>query len=78
MDDPELTAYDRRVLAWILAVAEGVEGAPARDMAITSWYPRIGHGQRHAQGRLRPVGGGRGDWAGDPVRAPGRPHRLRR
>ncbi|MEZ4561067.1 MAG: FAD-dependent oxidoreductase, partial [Caldilineaceae bacterium] len=40
LDDPELTVYDRRVLAWILAVAEGVEGAPARDMAITSWYPR--------------------------------------
>ena len=40
LDDPDLTADDRRVLAWILSVAEGVEGAPARDIAITSWYPR--------------------------------------
>jgi polyamine oxidase len=40
LSDPELTAYDRRVLAWILSVAEGVEGAPARDIDINSWYPR--------------------------------------
>lgn len=37
--DPSLDEFDRRVLAWIVATAEGVQGAPAREISLNAWYP---------------------------------------
>ena len=37
--DPALTTFDQRVLAWVLTMAEGVEGAPARDIDARHWFP---------------------------------------
>jgi polyamine oxidase len=47
-----LPLFDRRLLAWITAMAEGVEGAPAAAIDLAHWYP----GEANGVNAL-PVGG---------------------
>jgi polyamine oxidase len=38
--DPSLPLADRRFLAWVVSVSEGVQGAPAESIDLAEWYPR--------------------------------------
>ena len=40
LDDPSLPLADRRFLAWVVSVSEGVQGAPAEYIDLAEWYPR--------------------------------------
>lgn len=40
LDDPALPLADRRFLAWLVSVSEGVQGAPAEVINLAEWYPR--------------------------------------
>lgn len=52
LDDPQLPLYDRNLLAWIVSVTEGVQGAPAELINLEDWYPREAMGVN-----ALPVGG---------------------
>lgn len=39
LDAAWLPLFDRQVLSWVLAVSEGVEGAPADLVNLENWYP---------------------------------------
>lgn len=41
---PRLPLFDRQLLAWITATAEGVEGAPAEMIDFRHWYPGEANG----------------------------------
>jgi polyamine oxidase len=40
LDDPSFPLADRRFLAWVVSVSEGVQGAPAESIDLAEWYPR--------------------------------------
>ena len=40
LDTPTLPLTDRRFLAWVVSVSEGVQGAPAEHIDLAEWYPR--------------------------------------
>jgi monoamine oxidase len=40
LDSSSLTLADRRFLAWVVSVSEGVQGAPAEVIDLAEWYPR--------------------------------------
>jgi monoamine oxidase len=40
LDNPSLPLADRRFLAWVVSVSEGVQGAPAEAIDLAEWYPR--------------------------------------
>ena len=42
--DPSLPTLDRRVLAALVAVSEGVQGAPADALDVEEWFPKEAHG----------------------------------
>lgn len=50
--DERLPLLDRRFLAWMVAVSEGVQGAPAEQIDLAQWYPREANGVN-----AMPVGG---------------------
>jgi len=52
LDDPQLPLYDRNLLAWVVSVTEGVQGAPAEKINLEDWYPREAMGVN-----ALPVGG---------------------
>lgn len=52
LDDPALPLVDRRFLAWIVSVSEGVQGAPADCIDLREWFPREATGVN-----AMPVGG---------------------
>jgi monoamine oxidase len=39
LDNPALPPADRRFLAWIVSVSEGVQGAPAESIDLAEWFP---------------------------------------
>jgi monoamine oxidase len=52
LDDPGLPLADRRFLAWVVSVSEGVQGAPAELIDVAEWYPREATGVN-----AMPIGG---------------------
>jgi polyamine oxidase len=40
LDAPSLPLADRRFLAWVVSVSEGVQGAPAEYIDLAEWFPR--------------------------------------
>lgn len=40
LDNERLPFFDRRLLAWIVSVTEGVQGAPAEEINLGEWFPR--------------------------------------
>jgi monoamine oxidase len=40
LDNPSLPLADRRFLAWLVSVSEGVQGAPAEAIDLAEWFPR--------------------------------------
>lgn len=52
LDDPSLPPFDRRLLAWMTSVTEGVEGAPAAEINLSDWFPAEANGVN-----ALPVGG---------------------
>jgi monoamine oxidase len=40
LGSPALPLADRRFLAWLISVSEGVQGAPAESIDLAEWYPR--------------------------------------
>lgn len=40
LDNTSLPFADRRFLAWVVSVSEGVQGAPAEFIDLGEWYPR--------------------------------------
>ena len=52
LDTPSLPLVDRRFLAWVVSVSEGVQGAPAEYIDLAEWYPREATGVN-----AMPVGG---------------------
>ncbi len=40
LSSPALPFNDRRFLAWLISVSEGVQGAPAEVIDLAEWYPR--------------------------------------
>jgi monoamine oxidase len=55
LDNPVLPLADRRFLAWLISVSEGVQGAPAEAIDLAEWYPREATGVN-----AMPLGGYRG------------------
>jgi monoamine oxidase len=52
LDDNALPLADRRFLAWVVSVSEGVQGAPAEYIDVAEWYPSEATGVN-----AMPVGG---------------------
>jgi predicted NAD/FAD-dependent oxidoreductase len=50
--DPRLPEKERRYLAWIVSVSEGVQGATADAIDLADWYPREANGVN-----AMPIGG---------------------
>jgi monoamine oxidase len=44
INSPSLPMDDRRLLAWMVSMSEGVEGAPASLIDLRSWYPAEANG----------------------------------
>ncbi len=44
LTEPGLPLFDRRLLAWITALSESVEGAPAAAIDLAHWYPGEANG----------------------------------
>ncbi len=42
--NPRLPLADRRLLAWVVSMSEGVEGAPAHLISLRDWYPAEANG----------------------------------
>lgn len=40
LNDERIQLADRRYLAWLTSVSEGVQGAPAEAIDLAEWYPR--------------------------------------
>lgn len=40
LDNERLPLFDRNLLAWIVSVTEGVQGAPAEHINLGEWYPK--------------------------------------
>jgi monoamine oxidase len=55
LDNASLPLADRRFLAWVVSVSEGVQGAPAEEIDLAEWYPREATGIN-----AMPLGGYRG------------------
>jgi monoamine oxidase len=55
LDNPSLPLADRRFLAWVVSVSEGVQGAPADAIDLAEWFPREATGIN-----AMPLGGYRG------------------
>lgn len=39
IDDESLPLHDRNLLAWVVSLSEGVQGAPAEMINLDDWYP---------------------------------------
>jgi len=44
LNNARLPLFDRRLLAWMVSVSEGVEGAPAHLIDLRYWYPTEANG----------------------------------
>lgn len=52
LNDESMSQFDRNLLAWVVSVTEGVQGAPAERINLEDWFPREAMGVN-----ALPVGG---------------------